>query len=176
MVDVSAQGTEVSITFGDKKMVGGKVVWGNLKHLPVKKTDFADQENPISPGRVPASQLEVDLNGNGIVSRQVTPIRLTLSLIPNSWTDLVMRAHVYVAREGTTMKSPVRTAFGGAGSEYHALVERMTISYPNGTVAVFLDGTVSVGTMSPGVSQDGRLVGSSYEFTFAKADMPQEKP
>ena len=160
MVDLSAQGTKVTITFGDKKAGKGGVVWENRKILVIRGRDLSDQGEPVSVGRVPASQLDVDLNGNAVVSRQVSPIRLSLSLIPNSRSDRVLRAQVYVARSGK-----------GAA----ALVELMKLEYTNGTTVTYLDGTVSVGAVSPGISTEGRLAGGNYEFVFAGLEKPGEK-
>lgn len=161
MWDLSASPVRITITLDS----------GNL--VIINPADIADQGTPLSPARANISNLEIDMNGEAVVSHKAEPIQVSISLIPGSPSDKRLRSAVYMARRDTT-----DLLAGGKTALSSANVKTMAISYPWPMVGVknvpdfyeviYESGTITAGTLSPGASQDGRLVCSVYEMKFAQ--------
>ena len=122
-------------------------------------TEFADDSDPLDVPSLQIADSAMGLNGDLIVWSKANPIKATLDVIPNSFSDrnLAILLEANGVGKGKTSAKDIIT---------------MTLSYPPnpqfliGSIVILTQGVITDGLPLNSVSSAGRLKSKSYAFSF----------
>lgn len=137
MVDLGAQGTKVTFQ-------------GDLSDVTFD--DVSDTDAPIQVENDTVSEVAYDLNENGYAFRRRSPIRLTLSFLPGSMSDITMSNYLLTCRTSDPEKVKIKCA---------------TITYPD-TIGKKIGPKGKISGAGQNVSmvlENGWLVSGQYGIT-----------
>lgn len=116
-------------------------------------TEFADDSDPLDLPSLQIADKAMGSNGDLIVWSKPQPILVTVSVIPQSFSDINLAILLEANRVGR----------GKVGARDRIT---MTAIYPNGLPIVLRNGAITDGMPGNSVSSAGRLKSKSYQFTF----------
>lgn len=122
-------------------------------------TEFADDSDPLDIPSLQVADSAMGLNGDLIVWSKANPIKATLDVIPNSFSDKNLAILLEANRVGK----------GKTGAKD---IITMTLSYPPnpqfpiGNIVILTNGAITDGMPVSSVASAGRLKSKSYSFTF----------
>lgn len=119
-------------------------------------TQFADDGDPFDLPSMQIAEAAMGVNGDMVKWSKATPVKMTLSVIPNSIDDVNL---------GILFDSN-RVAKGHRGARD---VLTMTGIYPDGRTVVLNEGIITDGMPSNSVASAGRMKTKTYGFTFEDA-------
>ena len=116
-------------------------------------TEWADDSDPFDLPSLQIADSAMGLNGDLIVWTKANPIKVTLSAIPGSFTDLNLAILLEANR-------------AGRGKLSAKDVITMTAIYPNNSPIILLNGAITDGLPGNSVASSGRQKSKTYNFTF----------
>lgn len=116
-------------------------------------TQFADDTDPLDIPSLQIADTAMGLNGDLLVWSKPQPLKLTVSVVAGSETDINLGILLEANRVGR----------GKIGARD---VITMTVSYPSGAFVTFTDGAITDGPPASSVASAGRLKSKSYSFAF----------
>lgn len=116
-------------------------------------SQFADDADPLDTPSIKVADVGMGLNGDLIGWSKATPVPVTLNVVPNSEDDLNLAVLLENNRVGKG-KLSVRD------------VINMTVIYPDGRTASFLQGKITDGMPSNSAASSGRFKSKPYQFAF----------
>lgn len=116
-------------------------------------TEFADDIDPFDLPSLQIADTAMGLNGDLIGWSKANPIKITLGVIPGSFTDLNLSILFEANRVGR----------GKTGARD---IITMTGIYPNKTPIVLTQGIITDGMPGNAVASAGRLKSKQYNFAF----------
>ena len=114
---------------------------------------FADDSDPFDLPSLQIADSAMGLNGDLITWSKANPIKLTLNVIPQSYSDLNLAILLEANRVGR----------GKTGSRD---IITLTAIYPNGSPIILTNGFMTDGIPGSPVASAGRLKSKSYQFSF----------
>lgn len=141
MNDISGFGSQLNIIASNTFPVG----------FPV--TQFADDADPFDFPALQIADSAMGLNGDLIPWSKANPIKLTVSVIPNSIDDDTLGILLEANRVGR----------GKSGAKD---IITMTILYPDGRFVTLIEGIITEGMPSNSVASAGRMKSKTYSFSF----------
>lgn len=114
---------------------------------------FADDADPLDVPSLQIADSAMGLNGDLIVWSKANPLKVTLDVIPLSFTDINLSILLEANRVGR----------GKIGARD---IITMTIIYPAGNFVVLSNGAITDGSPFSAVASAGRIKSKSYAFTF----------
>lgn len=128
--------------------------------LEFKHEDFSADSTPVRISGGGIVQTQIDMEGELVPKRQMSPVRAELSPIPNTDTDLQLKTAILDARNNPSDgQSPV-------------LISMMKITYgEEARNTITLEGGYPVdGGIGIDVNPEGRFSSQTYVFEFAKIE------
>jgi len=116
-------------------------------------SDFADDSDPFDFPVLQIGDSGMGLNGDLVVWQKPNPIKVTLNVIPGSFSDINLAILLEANRTGKN-KSSARD------------VITMTGIYPSGNIVVLENGFLTDGMPASSVASAGRLKTKPYSFSF----------
>ncbi len=116
-------------------------------------TEFADDADPFDLPSLQIADTAMGLNGDLIGWSKPNPIKLTLNVIPQSYSDLNLAILLEANRVGR----------GKTGARD---IITLTATYPNGSPILLTNGFITDGIPGSPVASSGRLKSKSYQFAF----------
>lgn len=116
-------------------------------------TEWADDSDPFDLPSLQIADTAMGLNGDLIGWSKPNPIKLTLNVIPQSFSDL----NLAILLEAN------RTGRGKTGARD---IITLTAIYPNGSPIILTNGFITDGIPGSPVASAGRLKSKSYQFAF----------
>jgi hypothetical protein len=116
-------------------------------------SEFADDADPFDIPSLQIADTAMGLNGDMIAWSKANPIKITLNVIPGSFSDLNLAVLFEANRVGR----------GKIGARD---IITMTGIYPNGTPIILTNGVITDGNPGSPVASSGRLKSKSYQFSF----------
>lgn len=116
-------------------------------------TQFADDTDPLDIPSIQIADTAMGLNGDLLTWSKPQPLKLTVSVVAGSATDVNLAILLEANRVGR----------GKIGARD---VITMTVSYPSGAFVTFTDGAITDGPPATSVASAGRLKSKSYSFAF----------
>lgn len=119
----------------------------------VTLTDFADDADPIDAPDLQISEAAMGLNGDLIVWNRANPLECGVNIIPTSESDVnldVLAAANRVGKRKTSAKDVIT----------------LVLTYPSGLVITLNKGTLTTGSVIPGIQSQGRVKTRQYRFKF----------
>lgn len=121
--------------------------------LGINITNFADDNDPFDFPSMQIGDSAMGLNGDLIIWSKANPIKVTLSVVPQSVDDELLSILFQANRVGKG-KANVRD------------IITMTGIYPSGQIVVLNNGFITDGMPGTGVASAGRLKSKTYNFSF----------
>lgn len=121
--------------------------------IGVQITEFADDSDPLDFPSLQIGDVAMGLNGDLITWSKANPIKLTLSVIPQSDDDLKLSILLSANRVGRGKQSARDTI-------------TMAVFFPDGNFVTLVNGVITDGIPVSPVSNSGRLKTRSYSFAF----------
>jgi hypothetical protein len=119
----------------------------------VQITQFADDTDPSDVPSLQIGDVAMGLNGDLITWSKATPIKLTLSVIPESTDD-------------TTLSILLAANRVGRGKISSKDIIQMNVFYQNQSFITLVNGVITDGVPFSPVANSGRLKTRSYQFAF----------
>lgn len=116
-------------------------------------TEFADDADPFDLPSLQIADTAMGLNGDLISWSKANPIKVTLSVIPGSFSDINLAILMEANRVGR----------GKIGARD---IITMTGIYPSGSFITLTNGIITDGMPGNAVSSAGRLKSKTYNFSF----------
>ena len=116
-------------------------------------TQFADDADPFDIPSLQIADTAMGLNGDLIGWSKPNPIKVTINVIPQSFSDLNLAVLLEANRVGR----------GKIGSRD---IITMTAIYPNGSPIILTNGFITDGIPGSPVASSARLKSKSYTFAF----------
>lgn len=116
-------------------------------------TEWADDSDPFDLPSLQIADTAMGLNGDLIGWSKPNPIKLTLNVIPQSFSDLNLAVLLEANRVGR----------GKTGARD---IITLTAIYPNGSPIILTNGMITDGIPGSPVASAGRLKSKSYQFAF----------
>lgn len=116
-------------------------------------TEFADDADPFDLPSLQIADSAMGLNGDLISWAKANPIKVTLSVIPGSFSDINLAILMEANRVGR----------GKIGARD---IITMTGIYPSGSFITLTNGIITDGIPGNAVSSAGRLKSKTYNFSF----------
>jgi len=116
-------------------------------------TEFADDADPFDIATLQIADTAMGLNGDLIGWSKPNPIKITLNVIPQSFTDLNLAVLLEANRVGR----------GKIGARD---IITMTAIYPNGSPIILINGFITDGIPGNAVASSARMKSKSYSFSF----------
>lgn len=129
------------------------VLASNTYPVGLLLTQFADDADPMDLPSLQIADTAMGLNGDLIGWSKPNPIKVTLNVIPQSFTDLNLAILLEANRVGR-------------GKQGARDIITMTAIWPNGTPILLTNGFITDGIPGSPVSSSGRLKSKSYSFAF----------
>lgn len=129
------------------------VIASNTYPLGFPVTQFADDVDPLDVPSLQIADSAMGLNGDLISWSKANPLVITLSVVPNSLSDINLSILTEANRPGRG-KIPARD------------IITLNISYPSGNFVSLSPGVITEGMPFNAVASEGRLKSRSYIFTF----------
>ena len=114
---------------------------------------FADDSDPLDVPSIQISDVAMGLNGDLITWSKAVPIKITLSVIPESDNDVALSILLASNRIGR-------------GKVSARDVITMNVSYPDGNYVTLTDGIITDGIPFSPTANSGRLKTRTYQFSF----------
>ena len=114
---------------------------------------FADDADPLDVPSLQIADSAMGLNGDLIVWSKANPIKVTLDVIPSSFSDINLAILMEANRVGR----------GKTGARD---VITMNLIYPSGNFISLINGVITDGLPFSPVASAGRLKSKSYSFAF----------
>lgn len=114
---------------------------------------FADDADPFDIPQLQIADSAMGLNGDLIGWSKANPIKISLSVIPGSFSDINLAILLEANRVGR----------GKIGARD---IITMTGIYPNNTPIILTNGIITDGPPGSAVSSAGRLKSKTYNFSF----------
>ena len=121
--------------------------------IGVQITEFADDSDPLDFPSLQIGDVAMGLNGDLITWSKANPIKLTLSVIPQSDDDLKLSILLSANRVGRGKQSARDTI-------------TMAVFFPDGNFVTLVNGVITDGIPVSPVSNSGRLKTRTYQFAF----------
>ena len=115
--------------------------------------EFADDADPFDLPSLQIADSAMGLNGDLISWSKANPIKITLNVIPGSFSDVNLAILFEANRVGR----------GKIGARD---IITLTGIYPNSTFVTLTNGIITDGMPAKSVSSAGRLKSKSYNFSF----------
>lgn len=115
--------------------------------------DFADDADPIDAPDLQISEAAMGLNGDLVVWNRANPLEVGVNVIPTSQSDVnldVLAAANRVGKRKTSAKDVIT----------------LVLQYPSGMVITLNKGTLTTGSVIPGIQSQGRVKTRQYRFKF----------
>lgn len=141
-IDISGYGTVVTLQATKTFPVG------------VPLTHWADDADPIDMPVLQIADAAMGVNGDMLKWSKANPIKLAISVAPNSVDDVLLGILLQANRVGQG-KLSARDSI------------QLTIVYPNFSVITFSDGIILDGMPGNSIASSGRLKTKTYNFAFA---------
>jgi hypothetical protein len=116
-------------------------------------TEFADDADPFDLPSLQIADDAMGLNGDLIAWSKPNPIKVSISAIPQSFTDL----NLAVLFEANRV---------GRGKQGARDIITMTGIYPNGSIILLTNGIITDGLPGNAVASAGRMKSKTYQFAF----------
>lgn len=119
----------------------------------VTLADFADDADPIDAPDLQISEAAMGLNGDLVVWNRANPLEVGVNVIPTSQSDVnldVLAAANRVGKRKTSAKDVIT----------------LVLQYPSGMVITLSKGTLTTGSVIPGIQSQGRVKTRQYRFKF----------
>lgn len=129
------------------------ILASNMFPVGLLITDFADDADPFDFPSLQIADTAMGLNGDLIGWSKPNPIKVTLNVIPQSFSDLNLAILLEANRVGK----------GKIGSRD---IITLNAIYPNGTPIILTNGMITDGMPGSGVASAGRLKSKNYSFSF----------
>jgi hypothetical protein len=142
MQDVSAFGTTISILATQSFPIGFTV------------NKFADDKDPLKIEDIEATGYEFLIDGSLFIFDKAAVIKVQVAVIAASEDDI-------------NFKTMLMSRKGSSGVLGLPDVTTMTISYGNGGVVVFTNGSIVSGPLGDSIEQSGRHPSNTYTFVFS---------
>ena len=114
---------------------------------------FADDSDPVDAPSLQIADSAMGLNGDLIVWSKANPIKVSLSVIPQSLSDQQLQILFNANRVGK----------GKIGARD---IITMNLLYPSGNFVTLTGGAITDGMPVNAVASAGRLKSKTYNFTF----------
>lgn len=114
---------------------------------------FADDSDPLDIPSVQIGDTAMGLNGDLITWSKANPIKITLSVVPDSDNDIALSILLAANRVGRGKISARDTI-------------TLIANYPNGNIATFINGVITDGVPVAPTANTGRLKTRTYNFSF----------
>lgn len=168
MIDISAVGASVTISFGS----GDKV----------EITEFSDEGTPFECPDVDLSTNQKNLNGQMISSRTPSVYPVSVTVIPNSWDDIFLQRKAQNAAlmpgsiqsisslkiDSIILTIPSIDESGAARNSMSTTAGRKAVSH---TTYKWTNGRMKSAPTGPSTSADGRLSARTYTFEMEKFEI-----
>jgi len=116
-------------------------------------TQFADDTDPIDIPSIQVADKAMGVNGDLVWWSKPTPMSVSISVIPGSFSDINLALLLEANRVGK----------GKIGARD---IITMNISYPAGNFIVYQNGAITDGPTASSISSAGRLKSKTYMFAF----------
>ena len=116
-------------------------------------TEFADDADPVDFPVMTIAEQGMGLNGDLVRWSKATPIDMTISVIPYSFSDINLAILLEANRVGR----------GKIGARD---VITMNVNYPAGNFIMLSEGAIITGPPASPIASSGRLKSKTYGFTF----------
>ena len=114
---------------------------------------FADDSDPLDLPSLQIADSAMGLNGDLITWSKANPLKLNMSFLPNTPTDIQMSILFEANRVGR----------GKSGARD---IITLVLIYPNGVPVTYINGTITDGLPGNAISSSGRLKSKPYSFVF----------
>lgn len=129
------------------------LIASNTFPIGLYMTEFADDADPIDFPILTIAEQGMGLNGDLVRWSKATPIDMTISVIPSSFSDINLAILLEANRVGR----------GKIGARD---VITLTINYPAGNFIILQEGAIITGPPASPIASAGRLKSKTYGFTF----------
>ena len=141
----------------DISAAGGKVTIISSPTFPqgFTITEWATDADPITIEDVQIAQSEVGVNGDIVSWHRAVPVNVDMNIIPNSESDknlMILTSANKVEKNKVALHDSIT----------------MIISYPDGTLKTFTEGTIVSGSVANSMVNDGKIRSKNYKFVFGK--------
>jgi hypothetical protein len=141
MFNISGFGVSVSLTAS------------NTFPLGININQFSDDSDPVDVPSLQIADVAMGLNGDMISWSKANPIKIVLSVIPESDNDISLSILLSANRVGR-------------GRISARDIITMNISYPDGNFVILTGGIITDGIPLSPVANSGRLKTRVYNFAF----------
>jgi hypothetical protein len=121
--------------------------------IGVQITQFADDSDPFDVPALQIGDVAMGLNGDLITWSKANPIKITLSVVPQSNDD-------------TTLSILLAANRVGRGKVSARDLITMSVIYPNDSFITLTNGVITDGIPLSPVANSGRLKTRTYNFSF----------
>ena len=130
-----------------------RLVASNTFQNGVTLSDFADDADPIDAPDLQISEAAMGLNGDLVVWNRANPLEVGVNIIPTSESDVNLDVLAAANRVGKRKNSAKD-------------VITLVLTYPSGMVITLNKGTLTTGSVIPGIQSQGRVKTRQYRFKF----------
>lgn len=130
-----------------------RLVASNTFPNGVTLSDFADDADPIDAPDLQISEAAMGLNGDLVVWNRANPLEVGVNIIPTSESDVNLDVLAAANRVGKRKNSAKD-------------VITLVLTYPSGMVITLNKGTLTTGSVIPGIQSPGRVKTRQYRFKF----------
>lgn len=169
MYDISAAFTRIIITFKGGTQDQGTARFQQANKVFIDPADFAADGSPLDVGTPDVADARVSLNKELVSWKSKKVIPVTLRLIPNSYSDRLMRNKLYASRSGEGEDVEI------AKMEVVYQCESQTFGVDDTVeeTMTLVNGRIKSGTFGPNIAAEGKLTGGQYSMVFADVE-PQK--
>lgn len=121
--------------------------------LGIQLNEFADDSDPVDVPSLQIADVAMGLNGDLIVWSKANPIKVTLSVIPESDND-------------TSLSILLAANRVGRGKISARDIITMQVSYPDQNFIMLTNGIITDGIPFSPAANSGRLKTRTYQFAF----------
>ena len=130
-----------------------RLVASNTFPNGVTLSDFADDADPIDAPDLQISEAAMGLNGDLVVWNRANPLEVGVNIIPTSESDVNLDVLAAANRVGKRKNSAKD-------------VITLILTYPSDMVITLNKGTLTTGSVIPGIQSQGRVKTRQYRFKF----------